>query len=58
MSLLKKINNNITLQYWFYEITLEFGGKLAKWGWGFANQSKNFNAGFVKPLLYFFLYLV
>jgi hypothetical protein len=37
MSLLKKINNNITLQYWFYEITLEFGGKLAKWGWGFAN---------------------
>ena len=42
--------NIFFLQYGFHEINIRI--LLQKWGWGFANLSQNFNAGFVKPTLY------
>ena len=51
--------NNI-LQYWLYGISIKIlTANQQEWKQGFAKQSKNFNAGFIKPTSYnIFFYIL
>ena len=49
----KSLECNSILQYWVYVINIRIlAANQKKWGRGFANQSQNFNAGFLKPTMY------